>query len=69
MSWIFEHYSLVDKYPREFKNQSEALNWMSKNKITPHHFQGNKMQLVPTKPHSKIRHSSTVADKRKVNLH
>ena len=56
--------ALVEKYPNEFKNQKAALDWMKDNKITPHHFQGDTMQLVPTKPHDGIRHSGTAHEKR-----
>lgn len=56
--------ALADKFPDEFKNKTAALNWMKDNKVTPHHFQGDTMQLVPTKPHDGIRHSGTAHEKR-----
>jgi RHS repeat-associated protein len=56
--------ALSKKYPNEFPTKQKALDWMSNDSITPHHFQGNQIQLVPTKPHSNIRHSGTAHELR-----
>ena len=60
--------ALVKKYPNEFKTQKEALDWMTNNNVTPHHYHG-KMQLVPTDAHGGIRHTGTASDMRKGNHH
>ena len=59
--------ALVEKYPNEFKNQKAALDWMKNEGVTPHHFQGDTMQLVKAEPHGKIRHSGTASDMRKAD--
>ena len=61
--------ALSEKYPLEFKNQAAALEWMKVNEITPHHFQGDMMQFVPSLPHSKIRHSGTAHEMRADETH
>ena len=56
--------ALAKKYPDEFPNKTAALNWMSREGITPHHFKGDTMQLVPTLPHDAIRHTGTASQMR-----
>ncbi|MEG8304531.1 T7SS effector LXG polymorphic toxin [Bacillus mojavensis] len=53
------------KEMKGFKSNNQAKEWLRDvKKVTPHHFDGNTIQLVPTKLHKNIPHIGSASDLR-----
>ncbi|GKX52739.1 RHS repeat-associated core domain-containing protein [Budvicia aquatica] len=46
------------------KNKTQAKNWLSSEKITPHHLSTTVIQLIPTKLHGKVPHIGSASEMR-----
>lgn len=46
------------------ENKTQAKNWLSEQGLTPHHFDDQTIQLVPTKLHGNIPHIGSASDLR-----
>ncbi|MEK6512460.1 hypothetical protein [Myroides odoratimimus] len=67
MPMIYKH--LKEKYPEKFKSEYSVKKWLSKNRITPHHFSGDTIQLVPMQLHGNVKHTGEAYNLRNANGH
>ncbi|WP_191565934.1 T7SS effector LXG polymorphic toxin [Metabacillus idriensis] len=52
------------KLEQDLKSNNQAIIWLRKNKLTPHHFDSITIQLVPTDLHANVPHIGSASDLR-----